>query len=132
MALFIVFVAFIWGGSMGLTLLMTRTRLAVDEVSLFDQLVVRFVAFLSVSIAMLTLGAVSGRTAAASETTGMVPYLWLVAVLPLIIPPIKRSGIHLISSEKLIYASVLLSAAGGFTLAMATLVQLIRNVQTLV
>ena len=132
MAAFIVFIAFIWGGSMGLTLLMTRTRLALDEVSIFDQLIVRFVAFLSVSIAMLTLGAVSGRTAAASETTGMVPYLWIVALIPLIIPPVKVSGVYLISSEKLIYASVLLSAAGGFTLAIATLVQLIRNVQTVV
>ena len=132
MAAFIVFIAFIWGGSMGLPLLMTRTRLALDDVSIFDQLIVRFVAFLSVSIAMLTLGAVSGRTAAASDTTGMVPYLWIVALIPLIIPPVKVSGVYLISSEKLIYASVLLSAAGGFTLAIATLVQLIRNVQTVV
>ncbi len=131
MALFIVFIAFIWGGSMGLTLLMTRSRLAGDDVSIFDQLIVRFVAFLSVSTAMLTLGAVSGRTAAATETTGMVPYLWLVALIPLIIPPVKRNGVYFISSEKLIYASVLLSAAGGFTLAIATLVQLIRNAPTL-
>ena len=117
---------------MGLTLLMTRSRLAGDDVSIFDQLIVRFVAFLSVSTAMLTLGAVSGRTAAATETTGMVPYLWLVALIPLIIPPVKRNGVYFISSEKLIYASVLLSAAGGFTLAIATLVQLIRNASTLV
>lgn len=130
MALFIVFVAFIWGGSMGLTLLITRSRLSLDNVSKFDQLFVRVVAFLSVSIAMLTLGAVSGRTAAASETTGMVPYLWFIALIPLIIPPVKRKGVYLISSEKLIYSSVLLSATGGFTLAIATLVQLIRNATT--
>ena len=130
MALFIVFIAFIWGGSMGLTLLITRSRLSLDNVSKFDQLFVRVVAFLSVSIAMLTLGAVSGRTAAASETTGMVPYLWCIALIPLIIPPVKRKGVYLISSEKLIYSSVLLSATGGFTLAIATLVQLIRNATT--
>ena len=65
MALFIVFVAFIWGGSMGLTLLITRSRLSIDNISIFDQLFVRIVAFMSVSIAMLTVGAVSGRTAAA-------------------------------------------------------------------
>ena len=112
---------------MGLTLLITRSRLSIDNISIFDQLFVRIVAFMSVSIAMLTLGAVSGRTAAASETTGMVPYLWLIALIPLIIPPVKRNGVYLISSEKLIYSSVLLSATGGFTLAIATLVQLIRN-----
>ena len=132
MALFIVFVAFIWGGSMGLTLLMTRSRLSLDNISIFDHLIVRFVAFLSVSIAMLTLGAVSGRTAAASETTGIVPYLWFIAVIPLIVPPVKRNGVHLISSEKLIYGSVLLSATGVFALAIATLVQLIRNATTLI
>lgn len=132
MALFIVFVAFIWGGSMGLTLLMTRSRLSLDNISIFDHLIVRFVAFLSVSIAMLTLGAVSGRTAAASETTGIVPYLWFIAVIPLIVPPVKRNGVHLISSEKLIYGSVFLSATGGFALAIATLVQLIRNATTLI
>jgi len=131
MALFIVFVALIWGGSMGITLLMTRNRLSLDNVSIFDQLIVRAVAFLSVSIAMLTLGAVSGRTAAASETTGMVPYLWFIALIPLFIPPVKRNGVYIISSEKLLYSSVLLSATGGFTLAIATLVQLIRNVTTL-
>ena len=116
---------------MGITLLMTRNRLSLDNVSIFDQLIVRAVAFLSVSIAMLTLGAVSGRTAAASETTGMVPYLWFIALIPLFIPPVKRNGVYIISSEKLLYSSVLLSATGGFTLAIATLVQLIRNVTTL-
>jgi len=131
MALFIVFVALIWGGSMGITLLMTRNRLSLDNVSMFDQLIVRVVAFLCVSIAMLTLGAVSGRTAAASETTGMVPYLWFIALIPLIVPPVKRNGVYIISSEKLLYSSVLLSATGGFTLAIATMVQLIKNATTL-
>ena len=127
MAAFIVFIAFIWGGSMGFTLLMTRTRLAPGDASLGDQLVVRFVAFFSVSIAMLTLGLVSGRTAAAADTTGLVPYLWLAAVAPLLIPSIKSNGASLISAEMLIYTSVLLSAAGGFILAIATLVRLIMN-----
>jgi len=123
MALFIVFIAFIWGGSMGVTLMMAKSRLAPGEASLGDQLIVRVVAFFSVSIAMLTLGLVSGRTAIAEDTTALVPYLWLVAVSPLIIPSLKRK----LPSERLIYASVLLSAAGGVALAMATLVSLILN-----
>ncbi|MQG76548.1 MAG: hypothetical protein FI703_04395 [SAR202 cluster bacterium] len=127
MALFIVFIAFIWGGSMGVTLLMTKSRLAPGDASLGDQLLVRFVALIAVSIAMLTLGLVSGRTIAADDTTRLVPYLWGAAVLPLFIPSLKSTGISLLSSEKLIYTSVLLSAAGGFILAMATLVSLIMN-----
>ena len=126
-ALFIVFIAFIWGGSMGVTLLMTKSRLAPGDASLGDQLLVRFVALIAVSIAMLTLGLVSGRTIAADDTTRLVPYLWGAAVLPLFIPSLKSTGISLLSSEKLIYTSVLLSAAGGFILAMATLVSLIMN-----
>ena len=126
-ALFIVFIAFIWGGSMGFTLMVTRFRLAPGDASLGDQLIVRFVAFFSVTIAMFTLGVVSGRTSEAAETTGLVPYLWGVAVIPLLIPSLKSRGISLLSSEKLIYTSVSLSAAGGFILAIATLVQLIRN-----
>ena len=127
MALFIVFIAFIWGGSMGVTLMMARTRLAPGDATLGDHLVVRFVAFFSVTIAMFTLGVVSGRSATAAETTALVPYLWGIAVIPLLIPSVKSRGISLFSSEKLIYTSVSLSAAGGFILAIATLVQLIRN-----
>ena len=128
MALFIVFIAFIWGGSMGVTLLMAKTRLAPGDASLGDQLIVRFVAFISVSIAMLTLGLVSGRTIAADDTTALVPYLWLAAVAPLVIPSLKRR----LPSEKLVYTSVLLSAAGGVVLAMATLASLILNSQDFV
>jgi hypothetical protein len=123
MALFIVFIAFIWGGSMGVTLLMAKNRLASGEANFGDQLIVRFVAFISVSIAMLTLGLVSGRTVAADDTTALVPYLWLAAVAPLVIPSLKQR----LPSEKLVYTSVLLSAAGGVILAMATLVSLIWN-----
>ena len=112
---------------MGFTLLVTRFRLAPGDATLGDQLIVRFVAFFSVTIAMFTLGVVSGRTSEAAETTGLVPYLWAVAVIPLLIPSLKSRGISLFSSEKLIYTSVSLSAAGGFILAIATLVQLIRN-----
>ena len=127
MALFIVFIAFIWGGSMGFTLLITRFRLAPGDASIGDQLIVRFVAFFSVTIAMFTLGVVSGRTSEAAETTGLVPYLWGIAVIPLLIPSLKSRGVSLFSSERLIYTSVSLSAVGGVGLAMATLVQLIRN-----
>lgn len=123
MALFIVFIAFIWGGSMGVTMMMAKSRLAPGDASLGDQLIVRTVAFFSVSIAMLTLGLVSGRTAAADDTTALVPYLWLAAVAPLVIPSLKRG----LPSEKLIYTSVLLSAAGGVILAVATMVSLILN-----
>jgi hypothetical protein len=123
MALFIVFIAFIWGGSMGVTMMMAKSRLAPGSASLGDQLIVRSVAFFAVSIAMLTLGLVSGRTAAADGTTSLVPYLWLAAVAPLVIPSLKRR----LPSEKLIYTSVLLSAAGGVILAMATLLSLILN-----
>jgi hypothetical protein len=126
-ALFIVFIAFIWGGSMGFTLLITRFRLAPGDASIGDQLIVRFVAFFSVTIAMFTLGVVSGRTSVAAETTGLVPYLWGIAVIPLLIPSLKSRGVSLFSSERLIYTSVSLSAVGGVVLAMATLVQLIRN-----
>jgi|GEM_PF-5598043 hypothetical protein len=128
MALFIVFIAFIWGGSMGVTLLMAKSRLAPGDASLADQLIVRFVAFVAVSIAMLTLGLVSGRTIAADDTTALVPYLWLAAVVPLVIPSLKKR----LPSEKLIYTSVLLSAAGGFILAMATLLSLFLSSPDLV
>jgi hypothetical protein len=128
MALFIVFIAFIWGGSMGVTMMMAKSRLAPGDATLADQLIVRFVAFVAVSIAMLTLGLVSGRTIAADDTTRLVPYLWLAAVVPLVIPSLKKR----LPSEKLIYTSVLLSAAGGFILAMATLLSLMLSSPDLV
>ena len=127
MAAFIVFIAIIWGGSMGFTLLITRSRLAPGDASIGDHLLVRFVALFSVSIAMFTLGVVAARTSAAANTAGIVPFLWVAAVIPLLIPQVKSRGVALISSERLIYTSVILSAAGGFILAIATLVRLIMN-----
>jgi hypothetical protein len=46
-------------------------------------------------------------------------------VIPLVIPAVRWQGITRIPSEHWVYTSVVLSAAGGFILAMTTLVRLI-------
>ena len=127
MSVFIVFLALIWGGTMGFTLLVTRSRLTSGDVSIWDQLIVRVVALFSVSAAMGTLGLVVTQVSATPDTAAIVPFLWLAAVIPLVAPPVKSNGVTLVSSENWIYTSVALTAAGGFILAVATLVRLIMQ-----
>ena len=125
MAAFIVFIAFIWGGTMGGTLVLARFRLASGDASLWDHLLVRAVALLAVSISMLTMGLVVSRTSATANNADIVPFLWLATVIPLVIPAVRWQGITRIPSEHWVYTSVVLSAAAGFILAMTTLVRLI-------
>ena len=127
MSAFIIFLAFIWGGTMGFTLLVTRFRLTPGDASIWDQLIVRVVALFSASAAMGTLGLVVSRVSATPDTSELVPFLWLAAVIPLLAPPVKSNGVTLVSSENWIYTSVALTAVGGFILAIATLVRLIMQ-----
>ena len=106
---------------MGFTLLLTRFRLTSGDASVMDQLVVRGTALFTVTIIMWSLASLVGRIAAVADPAGLVPYLWLVAAVPLLAPPVKSNRATLVSSEQLIYISLVLAAAGGFVLAAVTI-----------
>lgn len=131
MAAYVVFLVVLWGGAMGATLLLARFRLTSDAATLRDQLTVRGVAFLSVTIAMWSLASIAGRVQAVPDATGIVPYLWLAAAAPLLAPPVRSNGVTVVSSEKLVYTSMVLTAAGGFVLALVTLVRVFSGGVTL-
>ena len=125
LAIFVVFLVMLWGGTMGFTLLMTRFRLTSGDASVWDQLTVRGVALLSVTVAMWTLSALASRVAAVPDASNIVPFLWLAAAAPLLAPPVKSNGATLVTSEQWIYVSVCLTAAGGFVLALATMARVV-------
>ncbi|MCY4625639.1 MAG: hypothetical protein OXC99_11660 [Chloroflexi bacterium] len=123
MALFVVFVVVLWGGTMGFTLLLARFRLTAGTATFRDQAMVRGAALLTVTLAMWSLASLAGRIAAIENPSHLVPYLWLVAAVPLLGPPLKSNGTTVISSEQWVYASLLLAAAGGFVLAAVIIVR---------
>ena len=127
MAAFIVFVVVLWAGTMGATLLLARFRLGSGEASVWDHVIVRVAALLTVSIAMWTLASLAGRVMAITSPAGMVPYLWLVAAVPLAAPPLRNNGATLISSEHWVYLSLLLTALGGFVLAAVIMARVISG-----
>ncbi len=106
---------------MGFTLLLTRFRLTSGDATMTDQLVVRGTALVTVTLAMWSLASLVGRILAVTDPAGLVPYLWVIAAAPLLAPPFKSNGNTLVSSEQLIYISLVLTAAGGFVLAAVTI-----------
>ena len=112
---------------MGFTLLLTRFRLTSGDASVTDQLVVRGTALFTVTIIMWSLASLVGRIAAVADPAGLVPYLWLVAAVPLLAPPVKSNRATLVSSEQLIYLSLVLAAAGGFVLAAVTIARVFAS-----
>ncbi len=131
LAAFVVFLIVLWGGTMGATLLLTRFRLTSGDATLADQLTVRGVALLSVTIAMWSLASIAGRVQAVPDASHIVPYLWLAAAAPLFVPPVKSNGVTLVTSEKWVYVSVVLTATGGFVLAMVTMARVLSGGVTL-
>ena len=129
MAAFIVFVIVLWGGTMGATLLLTRFRLASGDATFLDQALVRGAALLTVTLAMWSLATLAGRIMAITNPANLVPYLWLIAAVPLLAPPLKRRnrGAPLVSSEHWVYLSLLLTGAGGFALAAVIMARVIAG-----
>ena len=127
LAAFIVFVVVLWAGTMGATLLLARFRLASGQASAWDHVMVRGAALLTVTIAMWTLASLAGRIMAITSPAGLVPYLWLVAAVPLAAPPLRNNGSTLISSEHWVYLSMLLTGLGGFVLAAVIMARVIAG-----
>ena len=127
LAAFIVFVVVLWAGTMGATLLLARFRLASGQASVWDHVMVRGAALLTVTIAMWTLASLAGRIMAITSPAGLVPYLWLVAAVPLAAPPLRNNGATLISSEHWVYLSMLLTGLGGFVLAAVIMARVIAG-----
>ena len=50
----------------------------------------RGVALLTVTLAMWSLASLAGRIMAITNPANLVPYLWLIAAVPLLAPPVKR------------------------------------------
>ena len=113
----------LWGGTMGFTLLLTRFRLTPGDASVMDHLVVRGTALVTVTLAMWSLASLMGRILVLTDPAALVPYLWVIAAVPLLAPQFKSNGNTLVSSEQLIYLSFVLTAAGSFVLAAVMVVR---------
>ena len=123
MAIFVVFMVVLWGGTMGFTLLLTRFRLTSGDATVMDHLVVRGTALVTVTLAMWSLASLMGRILVLTDPAALVPYLWVIAAVPLLAPQFKSNGNTLVSSEQLIYLSFVLTAAGSFVLAAVMVVR---------
>ena len=123
LAIFVVFMVVLWGGTMGFTLLLTRFRLTSGDATVMDHLVVRGTALVTVTLAMWSLASLMGRILAVTDPAALVPYLWVIAAVPLLAPQFKSNGNTLVSSEQLIYLSIVLTAAGSFVLAAVMVVR---------
>lgn len=127
LAAFIVFVVVLWGGTMGFTLMLARFRLTSGDATLWDQAIVRGVALFTVSVAMWSLATLAGRVAVISNPAGLVPYLWLLAAVPLLAPPVRSNGSTLVSSEHWVYVSLFLTGVSGFVLAAVLMARVIAG-----
>jgi drug/metabolite transporter (DMT)-like permease len=116
----------LWAITMGAALIVARDRLTSEHASLRDELLARGVAFLAAS-----LGIFSFSLAATLITTSLFVFsialpAWLLSVLPLFLPPLRRRDGRLrVSSETWVRVSVGMSVAGGVAVALFVLVRLL-------
>lgn len=127
MSLVLLFLLVVWTVAIGTTLLVARSRLGRGGASLGNELLARGVALLSATVALGALGLMGSLFTASTDVLRLVPFLWLVAAAPLLVPPLGWRGAPRVSSMGLIMTSVVLSAAGAPVLALFVLARLIMT-----
>ncbi len=127
MSLVLLFLLVLWTVTVGTTLLVARNRIGRAGASLGNELLARGVALVSASVALGALGLAGSLFTASTDVLRLVPFLWLAAAAPLVVPPLAWRGALRVSSMGLILTSVMLSAAGAPVLALYVLARLIMT-----
>ena len=116
----------LWLVTVGAALLVARNRLTRGDTTLRDELLARGVALVAASVALSGFGLAAALLTRTGMVMALVPGAWVLSVLPLFIPPLRRrTGGVLVSSETWVLVSVLITVGGGLFMALFILVRLL-------
>jgi len=120
-----VFLGF-WIVSVGATLFIARDRLDMPKTRFKDELLARSVAFCAATASLGGFGLLATVVTSTPQFLIIIPLIWILSVLPLFLPPIRR-GDHsaIISSSNWVATSVAVTVLGGFFMSLSILVRLI-------
>jgi hypothetical protein len=131
LSVIVILMLLLWGGATGAALLVARDRLSPEATgkrppSLWDEALARGVAFLAASIALATFGLIGAIVTNTGDILLAVPPAWALSALPLVLPSSRDPGQGFWrSSQGLVLASVLLTAASVAGMALWVLVRLL-------
>lgn len=115
-----------WAFAVGTSLFVARELLSLGQTKMWAEIFVRATALIAVTSALGGFTLASSVISKSGLPFQIGPILWGISVVPLVLPKIKkRDGTVLIGSQMCVFASMILTALGGLTIAITILTQLI-------
>lgn len=116
----------LWVVAVGSSLLVARYRLSNDNPTWRSEVLARGVTFVASTAILSSFGAAATILTTTRLAMSLVPWVWVLSIIPLFIPPIRwKNGQVLVSSETWVLISVLLTVGSGVFLALTILVRLL-------
>jgi len=133
LAIILVSLLFCWLVSVGLALVIARSKLDSPNHGLKNEIIARGAALLGATLAISVFSFAASVLTAWSVTLPIFPMAFGICILPLFLPQIvSKTNQVIISSQSWIWLSVIITVLTGLAMALSILVRLIKSAPELI